>query len=211
MPEYDAVLIPGGGVRAGAELPPWVAARFDRALAIPGEPYLMPLSAGTTHRPPPVDERGFPISEARAGARYLLARGADPKRILVESCSYDTIGNAYFARVVHVIPRALERALVINSAFHMARTERIFRWVFGLPGPGARCSVAFESVSGSGVDGPALKAREAKEAAALAALEPLIRTITTLEQLHRWLFAEHEAYSCSLQPGTRTPVDLDTY
>ena len=171
----------------------------------------MPLSAGTTHRPPPLDERGFPISEAYAGACYLMNRGVEAKRILVESCSYDTIGNAYFARVVHVIPRAFERVLVVNSEFHMPRTEKIFRWVFGLAGPGTPCAVEFESSPDVGVEAEALEARRVKEAAGLAALEPLVRGITSLAQLHEWLFTAHEAYASALAAPVRAPVDLGTY
>ena len=52
-------------------------------------------------------------------------------RILAETCSYDTIGNAFFARTVHTDPRGLRRLLIVNSKFHMPRTEAIFRWVFG--------------------------------------------------------------------------------
>ena len=196
MRRYDAVLIPGGGVRTGGELPAWVTPRLDRALAIPGEPFLIPLSAGTPHRPPPLDTHGFPISEARAGGLYLAERGADARRILIESCSYDTIGNAYFSRVVHVIPRGFERALVITSEFHMARTERIFRWVYGAAGPRKQCVLDFETVPDTGVDETALGARRAKEAASLALLETVCDRITTLAGLHEWLFTEHAAYAC---------------
>ncbi len=141
--EYDAILIPGGGVRAGGELPVWVTRRLDRALERAGNAWLVPLSAGTPHRPPPLDDCGFPILEARAGADYLAARGAAPERILIEAASYDTIGNAYFSRVVHAIPRGFRRALVVTSEFHMPRTEAVFRWVYGLAGPGGRLRAGF--------------------------------------------------------------------
>src|SRR4051794_19910913 len=114
MAVYDALLIPGGGVRAGGILPPWAAARFDRVLELAGKAYLIPLSGGTPHRPPPLDARGFPISEAHAGAAYLMARGIPARRILIEASSLDTIGNAWFSRMLHVIPRGFERLLVVT-------------------------------------------------------------------------------------------------
>ena len=61
---YDAVIVPGGGVRAGGELPPWVKIRFDRAIERSGEAPIVCLSAGTGHRPNPLDQTGRAIFEA---------------------------------------------------------------------------------------------------------------------------------------------------
>ncbi len=208
---YDAILVPGGGVRDSGVLPPWVAARFDRALQVsPFAGYFMPLSQGTPHRPPPLNADGYPITEARAGADYLMRRGVDPARILIEESSFDTIGNAYFTRVIHVIPRALERLLVVTSAFHMPRTEAVFRWVYALDGPGPRCSLDFESVADDGIEPDALAARLAKEAESLAAFQTLPSRIRSLAELHAWMFAEHRSYAA----GPRRPtavVDRRTY
>jgi hypothetical protein len=205
---YDAIVIPGGGVRAGGVLPPWVAARFDRAIEVAGDAWLMPLSAGTPYRPPPVDERGFPIFEARAGAEYLVRRGVDARRILMEESSYDTIGNAYFSRVMHIVPRGFRRVLVVTSVFHLERTEAVFRWVYGLDG--GACSVDFDSVPDNGIEPAALQARIAKEQESLAAFGNVRGRIASLAELHRWLFTEHGAY----RAGRRSPstgVDTRTY
>jgi len=198
---YDAILIPGGGVRAGGELPPWVTRRLDRALERADGAWLIALSAGTPHRPPPLDPSGFPILEARAAADYLAARVADPHRILIEAASYDTIGNAYFSRVFHAIPRGFRSALVITSEFHLPRTESIFRWIYGLEAPGAPCALDFESVPDDGFDPAMLRARAAKERAALAAVEDLRGRIRTFPDLHRWLFTAHGVYSAAPSPG----------
>ncbi len=192
---YDAIVIPGGGVRPGGELPPWVKPRMDRALALAGGSYLMPLSAGTPHRAPPLDEFGYPWTEARAGARYLARHGADPARILMEELSYDTIGNAYFSRVLHAIPRGFQRLLVITSAFHMPRTEAVFRWVYELEAPGVPCEVEFESVPDEGIDAATLLLRTEKEKKSLAAVEHERPRIRTLADMHEWLFTRHGAYS----------------
>lgn len=209
MPHYDAVLIPGGGVRDNAALPEWVCARFDRALATPGVPFLIPLSSGTPHRPPPIDARGFPITEAEAGARYLLARGADPRRILIEASSYDTIGNAYFSRVIHVAPRGFARGLVITSEFHMPRAEAVFRWVFALTGGGAVCELDFLSTPNTGIPAPALRARTEKERVSLAQFRAVQSRIASLADLHVWLFTEHGAYAAVRRPSD--PLDVATY
>ena len=51
MAEFDAILIPGGGLTPSGALTPFVRARLDRALAHSADFYI-PLSAGTTHLPP---------------------------------------------------------------------------------------------------------------------------------------------------------------
>jgi hypothetical protein len=197
LKRYDAILIPGGGVRPGGVLPPWVAARFDRALALSGGGLFIPLSSGTPHRPPPLDGRGFPITEARAGAEHLVRHGVDPRRILIEESSWDTIGNAYFSRVIHVIPRGLERLLVITSEFHLPRAEAVFRWVYSLEGPGPAATLEFAGTPDAGIQAEALESRRAKERDRIAALEALRTGIATLAQLHEWLFSEHDSYSAA--------------
>jgi uncharacterized SAM-binding protein YcdF (DUF218 family) len=211
MPEYDVVIIPGGGVREGGVLPPWVAARFDLALAVCGDALLMPLSFGTPHRPPPLDRLGYPIVEAMAGARYLMDRQIDPARILLEASSYDTIGNAYFARTIHFIPRGFQRALVITSEFHMPRTEAVFRWVFGLEAPGTRCSLDFLTSPDAGIDGERLKERVERERTSLIIFRDLQTRVGSLAGLHDWLFTKHGVYAPQAGPPLRSAVDASTY
>ncbi|MEO1521145.1 MAG: hypothetical protein AAFU78_10250 [Cyanobacteria bacterium J06633_2] len=76
MATVDAVLIPGGGLLPSGDLVPWVKARLDRAIALRLRPaYFIPLSAGTTHKPPPLDENKFPILESVAAAQYIVSQG----------------------------------------------------------------------------------------------------------------------------------------
>src|SRR4051794_28359732 len=109
MRSIDGILVLGGGVQSDGTIHPWVERRFDRALEISAEAPIVCLSAGTVHRPPPVDGEGFPVLESVAGARYLLAKGVPSSRIQVEALSYDTIGNAYFTKLVHVDPPGWKR------------------------------------------------------------------------------------------------------
>ena len=136
---FDCIIVPGGGLGATGHPHPWVAARLDAALKhdADGSFYLV-LSRGTTHKPPPLDAAGFPIDESMASARYLIERGVAPTRVLLESWSLDTIGNAAFARLMHSDVRGWRRILVVTSRSHMPRTRAIFEWVFSLPpGPAA--------------------------------------------------------------------------
>ena len=133
-PRFDCIIIPGGGLDDQHEPAAWVRARLDAALAHAAQTdYFLVLSRGTTHKPPPLDGDGFPVDEAAASASYLVARGVEAHRVLLESWSLDTIGNAAFARLMHADLRGWRRLLVITSAFHMPRTRAIFEWVFSLP------------------------------------------------------------------------------
>lgn len=211
MNQYDAILIPGGGVRAGGELPPWVRNRLDRALERHRGEYLIALSAGTPHRPPPLNEDGFPIFESTAAAAYLLEQGVSPDRILTETCSYDTIGNAYFAKAIHADPLELKNLFIVTSAFHLARAEAVFRWVFGLEGSLHSYTLDFESVPDQGIPAEALAARKEKERRSLTQLQPAIEKIDTVVAFHRWLFTEHKAYAAGKTLDRIDGSSLDTY
>lgn len=213
MRPYHAILVPGGGLREGAELPPWVVNRLELALARShGDTPVLALSAGTPHRPPPLDAAGRPIFESVAAARFLLHRGADPARVFVETASYDTIGNAYFSRMIHAEPSGWRNLLVITSRFHMARTEAAFRWVYSLTP--STYSLSFEAVPDIGLSAQTLQSRLQREAASLAILRRLAPRYTSLPDFHRWLYSEHLAYSSHgllTEPNPPDPAALASY
>jgi hypothetical protein len=208
----DAILIPGGGIRGGGKVPLWVQRRLDRAIERWKGEYIIALSAGTTHKPPPLDETGFPVFESVASARYLVERGIDARKVLVETCSYDTIGNAYFSKVIHVDPMGFRKLLVITSSFHIDRTRAIFEWVYGLDAlPGGSYSLDFEEVPDEGMDEELLSARIGREKESLRHVLKLKEAIRTFREFHRWLFTEHGAYSVSVKPELAKGKSLDTY
>lgn len=197
---YDAVLVPGGGVREGGELPLWVCRRLEEAVKwADSVDYIVALSAGTTHKPPLMDGEGFPVYESITGAQYLMKMGVPPGKILTEICSYDTIGNAYFSRVMHVDPLRLRRLLVITSNFHLERTRAIFEWVYGLDN--LNFELDFEGTADDGMDEWLLNARREKEKRGLESVMGLRERIVTMGEFHRWLYTEHEAYAVALTPG----------
>ena len=63
---------------------------------------------------------------------YLINNGLNPEKVLTEICSYDTIGNAYFSRLLFAEPFNLSSLLVLTSEFHMPRTRAIFEWIYSL-------------------------------------------------------------------------------
>jgi uncharacterized SAM-binding protein YcdF (DUF218 family) len=211
----EAVVVPGGGVRANGDLPPWVIARFDAAMRIPANlrHCIVALSAGTFHRPPPRDQNGFPITEARAGAAYLMYSGVNASQILTEDLSLDTIGNAFWLRLLHTEPRRWRRLHIVTNQFHMARTRFIFELVFGLPmhdnevswvgwRDNAPYEMTFDAVENVGLVDDVLSERERREAASLEALKrgPVSR-VRSMQDLHRFLHTKHDAYRIGRELG----------
>jgi hypothetical protein len=211
MPNYDAIVIPGGGLRPGGELPEHAKRRFDLALALEsGEPFVA-LSAGTAHLPANLDSDRRLLPESMAGARYLVEHHIDSNRIFCESTSYDTIGNAYFSRVQIIEPMGWRRLLIITSQFHMPRTEAIFRWIYSLNAP-APYHLEFAESPDDGLTEAALTARRKREAASLHSVEKLRERLTSLQVLAEWLFTRHDAYRSVRDPLPPMAGDLlETY
>jgi hypothetical protein len=205
------VIVPGGGLDPDGRPPAWVRARLDRAAALQYDGYIITQSAGTPHKPPPLDEGGFPILEAVAAADYLVAGGVDPRTILPETSSYDTIGNAFFSRVVHAEPRRLRRLVVVTSQFHLDRTTLAYRWIYGVDQPATGFELDFEATADVGIGPEVLAARVARERQSVAALRSTSATLTTLEAVHRWLFTEHGAYAVGHDVGGPLDAALATY
>jgi uncharacterized SAM-binding protein YcdF (DUF218 family) len=194
---YDAVVVPGGGLDADGKPAPWVAARLDAALKHDADTaFYLVLSRGTTHKPPPLDAEGYPVDEAAASAVYLQERGIAAERVLLESWSLDTIGNAAFTRLMHADLKNWKQMLVVTSAFHAPRVREIFGWVFNLPPHVARRPfITYEEVDDAGMRDEARDGRVEKERRALEELrgETMVR-VSSLEQLHAFLFQRHAAY-----------------
>lgn len=205
----DAVLIPGGGLSEDGSPAEWVKSRLDAAYAAAGDPWLLPLSAGTPHKPPKLTANGFPIFESHASAEYLLRLGCSPARILLDTWSLDTIGNAFFARLAHCDPRGWKNLLVITSQFHLPRTRMIFDWIFRVKPLANPVVLSYQEVPNVGLPPEALKAREAKEHQAISQLIPTIESIQTLEELHRFVFTGHDAYRHASPAKKSFPLNRD--
>ncbi len=193
--QWQAIAIPGGGIDSRGKLSPWAMARFDHALEVQkGGEILICLSGVTPNKPPVLDSMGFPIPESSAGAEYLIRKGIRPERILTEEASKDTIGNAWFCRVLHAEPLGLESMLVMTSEFHMERTREAFEWVFGLkPSPGI--VLGFEEAPDTGMDKELLELKRTRERKSLDGLRKARKGIRTVKEFHRWLYSEHDAYA----------------
>eukprot|EP00171_Calliarthron_tuberculosum_P016029 IDg16029t1 len=210
--QYDAVVIPGGGLDHETGAPAaWVVARLDAALTLDAHTQLyVVLSRGTPHRAPPRDDGGFAIDEAAASARYLHARGVACERIVQDGWSLDTIGNAYFTRTMVTDPLQLRQLCVVTSEFHVVRTRAIFDWVFGLDAPAIAYNLHYKVAADVGMEPDVRIARGQKEAAGLARLqESTIPTVTSMRLLARFLLFGHGAYNAASCMQVRKAMDND--
>ncbi|GLI64517.1 hypothetical protein VaNZ11_007786 [Volvox africanus] len=215
----DAIVVLAGGQTGPQSTPAWVERRLDTALSLQrlqGRACsILSLGGGTPHKPPYLDTAGFVVHESTACARYLMQQGADAATLLKEVSSYDTVGNAYFSLTIHAIPAGWRRLVVVTSDFHMPRTAAVFTSMYGLAGKelygdSHRFELLFVAASDEGIFDPdVLKSRREKEDASRVAWLRTAEGLTSLRDLHTWLYGTHLCYSVSRQHefGAKTITD----
>ncbi|MEJ2448684.1 MAG: YdcF family protein [Anaerolineales bacterium] len=209
---FDCILIPGGGLKPDGSLPAWTTARLNYVLDHAEETtWIGLLSGGTVHKPPPLNSDGFPLFESRQAAAYLISQGIEPSKLLTEIASYDTIGNAYFSRMLFADPFSLTRLQVVTSAFHLPRTKAIFNWIYSLTPAEREYELSFAEVPNQGLGSEALQARREREKLSLNKLLPKIKSTRSLDGFNRWLYSEHAAYSPILNKEQLTENELKSY
>eukprot|EP00041_Stephanoeca_diplocostata_P021086 m.484446 g.484446 ORF g.484446 m.484446 type:complete len:277 (-) comp21731_c3_seq10:3380-4210(-) len=201
----DAVIILGGGLNDHGQPHEWVKARLDLAATYNAKYYIV-LSRGTTHKPPPTDKAGFPIDESVASAKYLVQRHNISKdRIIGDTWSLDTIGNAYFVVAMICDPLRLQNVIVVTSQFHMERTKVIFEWLFPLWMPTG--TLGFAASRDRGLDTATLALRNAKEAASVKSLKVLTEQHRDKLSVAQFVMLKHSAYVAYVRTGLLFTVD----
>ena len=217
----DAIFILGGGVPASyADPPSYVKSRCDAAaqvfircgqlLAKKGgtkedqTPAILTLSAGTAHMPQLLSSDGLPIWESTASAAYLMDQYSKeqipPSKILVETTSYDTISNAYFARTSFADVLGWNQILIVTTEFHMARSKAIFDWIFAAKRKNDISASKYElyylSTPNIGLSKEALEVRREHEARGKkTVLTKLSKQYTTLPAVLEFLTSNHDFFS----------------
>lgn len=219
--EHVVVVVPGGGLTHDGNPTAWVRERLEKAAAIytaqrsaGKECYVVTLSGGTPHKPMPTDpQSGYQVFEAEANARHLIRNLSVPAEdIFEENWSLDTVANAYMLRSTHTEVAGWRRLVVVNNEFHMERTRLIFEKVFSLdPQPAfGSYDVEFVVVPDTGVEGEILAARREREANSARGFRENTVDISTMRQMHSFLFRDHMAYAAKRLLQDRKPVDPRT-
>src|SRR3989344_1516068 len=177
---FDAIIVLFGGLEKDGRPHPWVISRLDKALEFSsGSKFIILAGRGTPHRPSPRDKNGFAIDECVACAKYLISRGFNPKKIILENISMDTIGNGYFTRFLIAEPMKLRKILIITSEFHMARSKEFFMRVYGLKPAPVEYKLEFVESPNVGLGNRLVKLKMARESAGLRNLRMLMKKIKT--------------------------------
>ncbi len=221
---FDAILVLGGGVPEDIRTPPIytqerckVASEVYKALSLPSgsvsspssrpPPKILTLSAGTAHLPQALSTDGLPIWESTASAAYLIHElGIPSQDLFVETTSYDTISNAFFARLNFCDIVQWKKLLIITNEFHMGRTKLIFDWIFHAPNGGKNNNgnddtpyeLFYLSVPDVGLSEDAIEARRQKESKSAATVKNhLSQKYKSIEEVFEFLTTEHSFYTAS--------------
>lgn len=123
----DAIIILGGGVGKKGNVLTSTKERLDEFLKHQNF-YNLPVilsgrwSGALKYAPK--------ITEAQAMKNYLAAKGVNPKRLLQEEQSLDTISNAVFSKKI-IQKHSWKNILLLTSEGHIKRAVWIFRKIFG--------------------------------------------------------------------------------
>lgn len=211
----DAIFVLGGGVPNSLSSPPeFVKKRCDAAVAVAklameakqddqASPCILCLSAGTAHLPQLMSGDGLPIWEATSSAAYIIEKygGVIPKgKVFVETTSYDTISNAYFARTSHSEISGWRNILVVTSEFHMDRSMAIFDWIFHANHLNAadsrKYSLSYLSCENTGLSEEAVEARKQHEKRSAENIRHrLSKEYKSLLDVWHFLTQHHDFYS----------------
>lgn len=71
-----------------------------------------------------------PFAECDAMARYAIENGVDPEDVVLEDRARDTVGNAYFTRLL-LDGIDVSTVHVVSSCYHMERAAFLFEQCFG--------------------------------------------------------------------------------
>ncbi|GMH59870.1 hypothetical protein TL16_g02919 [Triparma laevis f. inornata] len=198
MSPTTAIVVLGGGPSPTLTSPlPFVLPRYLAALSLyktsPHTSKILCLSAGTAHVQP-LTSCSYPIFESTVCGHFMLSNNIPPSDVLVDTFSYDTIGNAYYAR--NVVENL--GSIIITSRFHIERSKEIFDWVWGLKsGKNSKLDLEYNSVEDIGLTDSDLAGRVEKELKGLRGFEKVKRKVEESynNNIDAWMFTEHDLYS----------------
>ncbi len=219
----DAIIVCGGGRPSSATEPPlYVQSRCDISVLLYNHsqqyfgkdkaPKILCLSAGTAHTPQLLHKQSkLPIWESYASGQYILNKYSsfvNNKHVYMETVSYDTIGNAYFAKVLFSDVLNWKNIAVITNDWHFKRTKAIFEWIYNIKdskdnGGYNFVFVNLRSVKHKDLNEEERNARIEREEKSLENVYKLQEKFNTLQKVHGFLHLEHSMYACSNKEGQK--------
>jgi uncharacterized SAM-binding protein YcdF (DUF218 family) len=125
--DYSAIIVLGNLMSKEGELNRESSSRMNIAIEAFHEnqaPYI--ITCGWAYR------NDSPITIADAMKRYAVEIGRVPSiSVLTEKNSRDTVGDAIFTKKHFALRNGWSNFLVVTSDYHVTRTDKIFRYIFG--------------------------------------------------------------------------------
>lgn len=201
----NAIIILSGGLKNDGKLPSFVKNRIDKALELKTEQdFIITATRTTVYKAPPKNKMGYPLDDAVVYAKELLRKGVKREHLRIENCSMETLGSAYFLRVLHVEPLKIKKITIITSEFHMPRTKCVFDWIFSLPTDDNKTpakkniSIHYIGTKNIGINKKDLSERIIKENQGIERINLLKNKIRNISDFNQWLFEEHAAYGIGI-------------
>lgn len=135
--DYDYIIIHGSGLIDGYIVPPLLASRIDKAIEAyeqADKPDVRLIASGGQGS----DER---ISEARAIADYLMAKGISEECILLEDKSTTTYDNLRYSHALARQEKATPKYLFVSNNYHVFRAT-LYAKRLGMVGEGVGAKTA---------------------------------------------------------------------
>lgn len=123
---YDVVIVlanemdANGVLNYESSLRAGLAAKLMSELSVP---YV--ITCGWAYR----DDSKIKIADAFK--LHLIALGIDSTKIITETKSRDTVGDAVFTRANILEPMGFKKLCVVTSEYHVSRVRKIFEFVYG--------------------------------------------------------------------------------
>lgn len=127
MDRHDAIIVLGEPIDSNGDMGSELKSRLDAALKSfknKDAGFIIVSGGKTSHNKPN-------FSEAEGMKRYLVKNGVNPKFILKEEYSKDTIGNALFTKTRILDEKRWENIIVVTSDYHIPRARYIFKRILG--------------------------------------------------------------------------------
>lgn len=183
---HDAIIVLANLMDPGGNLNGETLARLSKAFDLlkAGEASLV-ATCGWAYR----DDSDICIADAMA-THAELVMGIPKSKIISETTSRDTVGDAVFTKRNLANPRNWQSVIVVTSAYHADRTREIFSFVYGR---------MIDVVSAASDDTPSLRASEAKSIGAFRATFSGVMPGDDAAIFER-LTSSHPFYNCEVYP-----------
>ena len=205
------LIILGGGLSINGELPLWCVDRCKYAIEYYNNNKnrenikIIVTSAASYHNESILDRNNFIIHECDVLAQYLIINNIPDNIIFKEWTSYDTIGNAYFCKILLTDIFNWKNLLIITNDYHMKRSKEIFEYIFKSYNSSYNLKYYSCPYNNNSI---LLDKRLDREETSLQKFKNLIKSFKTPMDIHKWLYSKHDCYTSNPKKNDKKVSNL---